>query len=132
MVLFLILTISAGTEYYTRKRSVLQLVDMMTRGLAQTIQKAAVNATLSYDFIEDEHIRRLLVSLRQIEGQSRRPEVANSAIDIGEFARLVFYDQHLSALRTANRNESLDLIVFTKPAPNLKNLFPQRRDSCYI
>lgn len=103
VVLFLILTISAGTEYYTRKRSVLQLMTMMTRGLAQTIKKAAVNAILSYDFIEDEHIQRLLVSLRQIERQYRRPEVANSAIDIGEFARLDFYDQDISALRTTGQ-----------------------------
>lgn len=61
IVLFLTsLLIATGVmEYSARRRSVLELMAVMSANLSQSIQKAAVNAILSNDVLEDEVAERL-------------------------------------------------------------------------
>ncbi len=65
IVLFLtsLLIVTGVMEYSARRRSVLELMAVMSANLSQSIQKAAVNAILSNDVLEDEVAERLFQGL---------------------------------------------------------------------
>lgn len=66
LILVLLLSLSAYGEYISRRRSVIRMMSVLSQGLSEIIQKAAVNAILSYDAVEAEFARSQIEALRSL------------------------------------------------------------------
>ncbi|PIS27773.1 MAG: hypothetical protein COT43_08800 [Candidatus Marinimicrobia bacterium CG08_land_8_20_14_0_20_45_22] len=67
LILVLLLSLSAYSEYISRRRSVTQMMSVLSQGLSEIIRKAAVNAILSYDAVETEFASRQIEALHFLD-----------------------------------------------------------------
>ncbi len=78
--LLTILVISGLVEYNSRKKNVINLMATMAENLSVTIQKASINAILSYDTLEDEVSSRLFSHLKFINHLDLENSISNQLL----------------------------------------------------